>query len=54
MNDRLVDIITEELLADILNNFEDDDNVKCDIEDQFDEIEWEDKWPFILEKQMAE
>lgn len=37
MNDKLVDIITEELLADIIGNFEDDNNVKCDVEDEFDE-----------------
>jgi len=54
MNDKLVDIITEELLADILDNFEDDEYVKCDVEDEFEEEEWEYKWPFVIEKQLAQ
>ena len=54
LDEALANRITEELLGQILGDFEHDPNVKLEIEDAYDEAEYEDKWPFNLEAKAAE
>ena len=48
------DEITAILLEQILDDFKHDDNIKMEVEDNIDEEEFEDKWPYSLEKQQEE
>ena len=41
-----VDQITDQLLGEILKDFDQDPNIRLEIEDNFAEEEFEDKWPF--------
>lgn len=45
-----VDQITEQLLGEILQDFDQDAAVRLEVEDNFTEEEFEDKWPFSLAK----
>jgi len=51
--DLKVDQITDELLASILNDFKQDSGVKLEVED-VDEAQFEDKWPYVLDKKKEE
>lgn len=52
--DARADQITEELLNQIIADFENDQNVKMVVEDDIDEDEFEDKWPYSLDKKVEE
>ena len=54
LDEALADRITDELLGQILGDFERDQNVRLEVEDQYDEAEYEEKWPFNLEAKAAE
>ena len=45
-----VDEITAHLLESILSDFRGDGQVKMEVEDDVDEEEFEDKWPYTLDK----
>lgn len=48
------DQITDELLNQIIADFENDTKVKMVVEDDIDEDEYEDKWPYSLDKKVEE
>ena len=47
---RKVDEITAHLLESILDDFREDGKVKMEVEDDVDEEDFEDKWPYSLDK----
>lgn len=51
--DLRVDQITDELLNSILKDFTHDEHIKMEVED-LDEAEFEDKWPYSLDKKVEE
>ena len=48
------DLITADLLNSILQDFLGDAHVKMEVEDDIDEDEFEDKWPYTLDKKEPE
>lgn len=48
------DEITAVLLQEILDDFNYDENVKLEVEDNIDEEDFEDKWPYSLDKVVEE
>ena len=46
-----VDNITDELLNEIIKDFANDENVRLEVEDNYEEEDFEDKWPFSELKQ---